>query len=563
MAEPAGENLGPRGAAGGTGRSRRARAWLLLPLVLLVGLPLGMLALSWLDPQPATWAHLWSYLLPRLVAHTGLMVMVVGLGVALIGIGMAWLVACCEYPGRRWLEVALVLPLAFPTYVLAFIYLGLFEFSGPLQTLWRAWLPGQFPLFAWLSRPSGVLLILILAFYPYVYLLARATFAAGGLAAFEAGRSLGVGPVTTFVRVALPMARPAIVAGLALALMETLADFGAVSIYGFDTFTTAIYRTWLGLFNLTAAVQLASILMLFVLLLLLAERFNRDPRRRLSDARPTHHRIVLSAWPAALATGSQVLIVLFAVVAPLVQLLWWAGPHWSEVTVGRMPRVIGNTMVLGLTGAVAVVAGGLLLLLATHKASRRSQAIGELAALGYAIPGTVLAVAILLAFIRFDQWFGSALAGGLTAMLLAYLIRFVRVAWGPLEGVAERIGPQLSEAARSLGASRWRRLWQVNLPLLWPGMLTAFLLGLVEIAKEMPATLMLRPFGWDTLAVLIFDLTAEGQWQRAAIPSLVLVVLGAIPVFLLIRRTAWLGFGRQRSGSGWRHSPPIGREPLP
>lgn len=512
------------------------RRWALLPLLVLIGLPLAMLALSWFEPQPDTWQHLRTWLLPRLVQHTLIMLVVVGLGVALLGVGLAWLSACCEYPGRRWLDPLLVMPLAFPTYVLAFIYLGVLDFAGPLQSLWREFFDGAPPLVSGLSRPAGVLYILVLAYYPYVYLLARAAFIGGGLTAFEAGRSLGVGPWGSFMRVVVPMARPAIVAGMALALMETLADFGAVSIYGFETFTTAIYRTWFGLFNLTAAVQLASILMLFVLTLLLAERFSRGHRSRLAERRPSGHRIRLRGGAALSATGIQLAVVLLGVVIPLVQLLVWVGPQFGDILARDLPALIGNTMLLGLVGAATVLLGGVLLLVSTHRAPARVMALGEIAALGYAIPGTVLAVAIMLAFIRLDQTAGTALASGLLALILAYVIRFVRVAWGPLDGVAERIRPEYSEVARSLGVPRWYRLWRVNLPLLGPGLLTAFLLALVEIAKEMPATLMLRPFGWDTLAIRIYELTAEGQWQAAAIPSLVLVALGAIPVFLLIRR---------------------------
>jgi iron(III) transport system permease protein len=287
-----------------------------------------------------------------------------------------------------------------------------------------------------LSQPGGVLLILVLAFYPYVYLLARASFIGGGLAAFEASRSLGQGPVRTFLRVSLPMARPALVAGLALALMESLADFGAVAIYGFDTFTTAIYRTWLGMFNLTAAVQLASILMLFVLVLLAAERFSRSPQGSRPERRPTGHRIRLDGGWGWVATLFQAMVVLVAVVVPLVQLLVWAWPGLPDIVSAGMLRVIGNTMVLGLVGAITVLCGGVLLLFATHRTSSRQTLFGEVAAVGYAIPGTVLAVAIMLAFIRFDEFAGTALAGGLGALIIAYLIRFLRVTWGPLDGVA-------------------------------------------------------------------------------------------------------------------------------
>jgi iron(III) transport system permease protein len=517
------------------GSLRADRRWLIGPLLLLVGIPLLMLLTSWADPQPEIWSHLSQWLLPRLIGHTVLLMGIVGFGVSVLGIGLAWLSACCEYPLRRLFDPLLVLPLAFPTYVLAFIYLGILDYAGPLQTLWRGWFGSSPVLLEALSRPAGVMLILILAFFPYVYLLARASFVSGGLAAFEASRSLGQGPLRTFFRVSLPMARPAIVAGLALALMEALADFGAVSIYGFETFTTAIYRTWLGMFNLTAAVQLASILMLFVLLLLGVERFSRNDRALHGERRSSAHRIRLRGVSAAAACAAQALVVLLAVVMPLVQLLAWAWPQLAGLTDPRLLRVVANTMLLGGGGALAVLAGGALLMAATHRTNRRQKLLGEAAAIGYAIPGTVLAVAIMFAFLGLDRLFGTALAGGMSALILAYAIRFLRVAWGPLDSVADRIRPQHVEVARSLGVPRWYRLLRINLPLIWPGLVTAFLLGVVEVAKEMPATLMLRPFGWETLAVRIYELTAEGQWQLAALPALLLVVLGAVPVALLIR----------------------------
>lgn len=513
------------------------RRLLVVPLLLVVAIPLALLLVSWLDPQPSVWAHLREHLLGRLVGHTFWMVLVVGTGVTVLGVGLAWLSACCDYPLRRWLDPLLILPLAFPPYVLAFIYLGLLDYAGPVQGAARDLL-GTTPGFIQaLGRPGGVLPILILAFYPYVYLLARASFLAGGLSAFEAGRSLGQRPWQVFLRISLPAARPAIVAGLALALMETLADFGAVAIYGFDTFTTAVYRTWLGLMNLTAATQLASLLMMFMLVLLIAERLTRSRRARQSDRQPGPHRIVLSGWRRWAAPGLQLAVLLAGVIIPVVQLAIWAAPEISGLVHPDSMRLIANTMILGAAGAALVLAGGLVLLAATHRAGPRFFSLSEVAAAGYAIPGSVLAVAIMLGFTGLDRIAGTALAGGLAALLLAYLVRFLRVAWGPLEGVAVRFRPEYIEVARSLGIGRVQRWWRVALPLLRPGLVTAFLLAAVEIAKEMPATLMLRPFGWETLAVRIFELTMEGQWERAALPALVLVILGAIPAVLLIRRT--------------------------
>jgi iron(III) transport system permease protein len=534
----AGGHLSMSGARAGQNRFRLA---LLAPLLLLVALPVLMLLLSWAQVDADVWSHLGQHLLPRLIGHSLLLMVCVGAGVLVLGAGLAWLAACCDFPGRRWLDPLLVLPLAFPGYVLAFIYLGLLDFAGPVQTALRALFGATPSWVAALSGPYGVIPILVLALFPYVYLLARASFACGGLVAFEAGRSLGEPPLRVFLRVSLPAARPAIVAGLALALMETLADFGAVATFGLDTFTTAIYRTWLGMFDLQAATQLASLLMLFMLVLILAERATRTSRARSAERRLNPRRIKLRGLNALLAASAMGLVVLLAVVIPSLQLLWWAGPTLNELLSPRYLQLIGNTMLLGAAGATLTVIAGLMLLMATWRAPRRIALLGELAATGYAIPGTVLAVALMLALTGLDRMLGTALAGGLFVLVLAYAIRFVRAAWGPLEGVASRIRPEYFEVARSLGASPSERFRRVMLPLLRPGLITAFLLALVEIAKEMPATLMLRPFGWDTLAVRIFELTAEGQWERAALPALVLVLLGAIPAILLMRRSGIAG----------------------
>ncbi len=513
---------------------------LLCPLLLLIALPISMLLLSWWQVDGAVWDHLAEHLLPRLVGNSFLLLFVVGLGVTLLGVSLAWLSACCEFPGRRWLDPLLILPLAFPTYVLAFIYLAMLDYAGPVQTLLREhW--GLSP--AWLdaiSGPVGVIPIMIIAFFPYVYLLTRTSFANAGVHTFEAARSLGHAPWRVFLSVSLPAARPAIVAGLSLALMETLADFGAVSIYGFDTFTTAIYRTWLGLFNLQAATQLASLLMLFMLVLVLTERATRDVRAAQPERSQSGRRIQLGPCLRWLATGFQVAVILVGVVIPAVQLLIWAGPDLASLFQSDYLELIVNTLKLAAWGSALVVIGGLLLLAASFRAKRSISMIAELPAFGYAIPGSVLAVAIMLALTGLDRWLGTALAGGLGALLLAYLIRFLRIGAGSLEGVAAKIRPQQLEAARSLGAGPIERFRRILLPLLRPGLIMAFLLGLVEIAKEMPATLMLRPFGWDTLAVRIFELTAEGQWERAALPALVLVVLGSIPSILLMR-DRWVG----------------------
>lgn len=530
----------------------RLRAWpvgawrwlLLAPLLLLTLMPVLTLALSWGQIEALIWAHLAEHLLPRLVTHSLMLMLGVGFGVLTLGVPLAWLSACCEYPGRRWLEPLLIVPLAFPAYVLAFVYLGLLDYAGPVQTTLRASLGAVPAPLRMLAAPEGVIVVLTLALFPYVYLLVRASFTAAGLSSFEAGRSLGRGALRVFFTVCVPAARPAIVAGLSLALMEALADFGAVSVFGFDTFTTAVYKTWLGMFNLAAAAQLASLLMLFMLLLIAGERLHRRAVFRTESRLLKPHRIRLTGLHAFAATAFVGLVVTLATVVPLVQLLVWALPRIHELAEPRLLQPLFSSLTLGLSGAVLTVGAGLIMVIASWRAPRRLQMAAELAATGYAIPGTVLAVALLATAATLDRHLGWTLAGSAVLLLMAYLIRFARAAWGPLDAVAARIRPHHVEVARSLGASRLQVLTRVFVPLLRPGLVSAFLLTAVEVIKEMPATLLLRPFGWDTLSVRVYELTAEGQWERAAIPALVLVALGSLPAFVLLGRGALAARGR-------------------
>lgn len=532
------------------------RRWFLLAAAIaaLVLLPLSVLLLSWQQVDGEIWAHLWQTQLPRLLGNTLTLVLGVGVGVTLLGVSLAWLTSLCEFPGRRWLDWALMLPFALPAYVLAFVFVGLLDFSGPLQSLLRQYLDSSLRL-PRVRSSGGVIIVLVLVFYPYVYLLARGAFLAQGRGLLEAARVLGQTPWQAFWRVALPMARPAIGAGLALALMETLADFGAVSVFNFDTFTTAIYKTWYGFYSLSSAAQLASMLLLLVALLLYGERRARGALRPVQERARTQPLYHLRGWRAGLASVWCGLVFACAFAIPLLQLLVWCYQRGRFDLDERYRALIVHSLTLGALAAALTVAAALLLAFAVRLApTRRVRIAVALANLGYALPGSVLAVALMLAFSYLDKslvvplsgWLGGAgqplLLGSLAALLLAYVVRFMAVAFGPLESSLARIRPSLPEAARSLGVSGFALFWRVYLPLLLPGALAAGLLVFVDVLKEMPATLLLRPFGWDTLAVRIFEMTSEGEWARASLPALSLVLVGLLPVILLLRRSA------QRSG---------------
>ncbi len=511
-------------------------------IALLVALPIALVLSAWLQPQPEVWRHLADTVLVELLRNTVVLMLGVGLGVVVVGVGLAWLTVMYEFPGRGLFEWALVLPLAMPAYVLAFVAVGLFDFSGPLQTGLRALLGAETLWFPPIRSPGGVIAVLTLAFYPYVYMLARAAFMSQGHAVLESGRVLGLSAWGAFRRVALPMTRPAIAAGTALALMETLADFGAVTVFNYDTFTTAIYKAWFGLFNLPAAAQLASLLLLFVGLALYAERRARGQARyHAGNRRGREARYRLKGWRAAAAFGSAALVLGAAFVMPVAQLLVWAvRTGWQDLD-SRYFGFLLHTVTLGAAAALITVAIGLLIAYVRRTWSTPlTHALAQFATLGYALPGSVLAVGAMLLFVWLDGVIGAglALSGGLAALLFAYVVRFLAVSYGPLDSALERIKPSIALAARSLGASQREVVWRVYLPMLRPGLLSAALLVLVEVMKEMPATLLLRPFGWDTLALRIFEMTSEGEWERAALPALTLVLAGLLPVALLMRRSA-------------------------
>jgi iron(III) transport system permease protein len=505
------------------------------------------------DPVLDVWTHLWRTQLLELLGNTLLLIALVGAGTLVMGASLAWLVVAHDFPGRGVFEWALIVPLAVPAYVIGFAFLGLFDFAGPVQTTLRGWLGPRLRL-PDLHSAGGVAVMMTLVFYPYVYLLARAAFREQGAATLETARSLGCSRRRAFLVLILPMARPSLVAGVSLAMMEALADFGTVSTFGFRTLTEAIYRVWYGMFERQASAQLASLLLLFALGLVVVERALRR-RARFTHSRRRGlglQRVPLRGARAAAATLACATVLGLAFVLPVGQLLVWArdsADAWHVTS--RFGGLLGNT--LALAGSAAALACVLALVLAYARRVRPTLTVrlsGRLASMGYALPGSVIAVGVLIPLAWLDhvlarvaertlgQPAGMLLTGSAAGLLFAYVARFLSVGFQTLDASLVKIPASLDDAARSLGTSPGGTLRRVHLPLMRSGFLTALVLVFVETMKEMPATLLLRPFGMNTLAVEVWERTSESQWAEAALPALAIVAAGLLPVFLAIRFTS-------------------------
>lgn len=519
-------------------------------LALLTLIPVGVVAMALLHPDQTIWDHLWRHVLPEVLLNTLWLALGVAVGVTVLGTGLAWLTAACEFPGRKFFTWALLLPLALPAYVTAFVWIGLLDFSGTLPTYLREnW---GIPRLPPIRSRGGVILVMVLALYPYVYLTARAAFQGQGRRLLEAAQSLGLSRRRAFFQVALPMARPGIVAGLTLALMETLADFGTVAVFNYNTFTTAIYKAWFSMFSLPAASQLATLLVFFVLTLVLMEQYSRSGRSFAGSARGSGgaRRIRLTGLNAGLASAAAGLVFLLAFAAPMAQLLVWTKNILAADLDARYLAFAWHSLLLAGLGAGLVVSLALALGYAQRlRPSGPMQFTTRLATLGYALPGAVLAVGFYIPVagldnLLIDTWrdwtgeeIGQILGGTLVVMLLAYCARFLAVGFGPVETGLARITRAVDEAAQVLGCTGMKRLGKVHLPMLRGPLLAAAALAFVDIMKELPITLMTRPFGWDTLATRVFEMTSEGEWERAALPAVAICLVGLLPIFFLVKHS--------------------------
>ena len=540
------------GAVAFRSRSPAFTGWSVLAVLVaaIVAVPVLVVFGHVFVPAGEVWRHLAATVLARYVANTAWLIFGVGIGTSVIGVGAAWLVTMCRFPGRPVLEWALLMPLAVPAYAIAYTYTGLFDFAGPVQTGLRdsfGWSRGDywFPEF---RSVGGAVAVLTFVFYPYVYMLARAAFLEQSVCVLEIGRTLGRTPWRIFTGVALPLARPAIVTGVSLALMEALSDFGAVQHFGVDTFTTGIYRTWFGLGDASAAAQLAAILLAFVLVLVVGERLSRGRARfhhtsRRYRALPTYR---LRGGRAAGAILVCFLPIGLGFLLPGGQLLVWAAGTAGETVDGRFWGYAANSIALA-AGAATLAVGIALLVAYGLRLSPNpvTKAAARIASLGYAVPGSVIAVGVLLPLAWLDNgidaWMratfglstGLILSGTVVALLFAYLVRFLAVSLNTVEASLTKVTPAMDGAARSLGLGPGSTVLRVHVPIMTSSLLTAGLLVLVDVMKELPATLILRPFDFNTLAVRAFELAADEQLREAATPALAIVAVGLLPVVLL------------------------------
>ncbi|HYH59661.1 MAG TPA: iron ABC transporter permease [Thermoleophilaceae bacterium] len=513
----------------------RFDAWALLGLAVagLVVAPLLVIPGSFVSPRVGELWDITSAILPDVLADTAIVTAGVGAGTVLLGGALAALVSFYEFPGRRWFDWALVLPLAIPAYVLTFVYLGRFGTEGALP----------------LRSPGGAVVILTLALYPYVYLLARAAFRGQSRNLIEASRSLGMGRGRAIARVAVPLARPALAAGALLAMMETLADFGSVQLLGVKTLTVSIYQVWFGAFDRLAASQLATFLMGITLLILFLERTMRGRQRYAEQSTGASvERVRLRGARAAVATLFPLAVLIIAFAGPVAQLVGWAFESWDDTLVrSGFGTWLRNSLMLSVLAAVIVVPTALLLVYGLRVApSRLNRATARLASIGYGVPGSVVAVGVLLSLAWVDHriqdvagWVGLSVGllftGSALGMVFAYVVRFLALGFQAFEAQMTRLSPNLDDAARSLGADRLEVMWRVHLPLMRVAILTSALLVFVETMKELPATILLRPLGGDTLATAVWHSTSESLWEAAAPPALAIIAVALVPVIVLVR----------------------------
>jgi iron(III) transport system permease protein len=519
-------------------------------LCVLLSVPVLTIFSAIFDSSDGVWQHLVDTLLWSYIAQSLQLMLGVGVLVLLLGVAPAWLVTMTRFSGSRWLEWALVLPLAMPAYIIAYTYTGMLDVAGPVQAFIRDTFDLRFGdyWFPQIRSTGGAITMLSLVLYPYIYLLSRMAFLEQSVCVLEVSRTLGASPWQAFSRVAVPLARPAIMAGLALVLMETLADYGTVQYFGISSFTAGIFRTWFGMGSATAAAQLSAVLMLFILALVIAEQWSRNRARyhHTSTRYSQLPQLKLTGWKKAGALVYCLTPVLFGFIIPFLQLAWWAWDTRALVDFSAFSQLIINSLRLAFTAAlIALILGMFITYTKRLQPGMPMRTATRILGLGYAVPGTVIAVGVLIPFAWFDNaldaWMraqfgistGLLMSGTLIAVVFAYIVRFLPVAMNTMDAGLGKIKPSMDDAGRSMGLGPFQILRRIHVPMLKGSLLTAALLVFVDVLKELPATLILRPFNFNTLAIRTYELANQERLTEAAASALMIVLAGIIPVIII------------------------------
>ncbi|WP_417567774.1 ABC transporter permease [Marinobacter sp.] len=534
---------------------RTSPRWMISALLTtaVVALPVLSVILLAFFPDENIWPHLIETTLPRYLITTIQLMAGVGAITLAIGLASAWAVTMCEFPGRKFFEWAMLLPFAVPAYVIAYVYTSLLDYAGPIQGALRDWFGWESAADYWfpeIRSLEGATLMLGLVLYPYVYLLARAAFLEQSPSLFSVSRSLGHSALSTFFKVVLPIARPAVAVGLSLVLMETLNDFGTVDFFAVQTLTAGLFDTWMNLGNLGGAAQIATTMLIFVVILVTLERYSRRRQQQYAarDNREPIRRFNMSFPRQMICMAVCALPVLFGFVIPGATLGLYAWEYFGESWNPDFVRNTFNSLFLSGTAALTTLLIGITLAYSRRLHNTRGmQVLMRLSSLGYAMPGAVLAVGVIVPLAGFDNWLdslmreffgistGLLLSGSAFALVFAYTVRFLAVSAGSVESALQKITPSMDMASRSLGHSPGKTLVKVHLPMLRGTLLTAALVVFVDCMKELPATLILRPFNFETLATYVYQFASDERLYHSALPALIIVLAGIIPIILMSR----------------------------
>ena len=532
---------------------RTSKRWLITAAVTtaIVALPVLSVLILALFPEENIWPHLLETTLPRYLVTTLQLMAGVAFITLVIGLASAWAVTMCDFPGRKFFEWAMLLPFAVPAYVIAYVYTSLLDYAGPVQTAMRDWFGWHNAADYWfpeIRSLEGATLMIGLVLYPYVYLLARAAFLEQSPSLFAVSRSLGHSAISTFFRVVLPIARPAVAVGLSLVLMETLNDFGTVDFFAVQTLTAGLFDTWMNLGNLGGAAQIATTMLAFVVILVTLERYSRRKQQQFAarDNREPIRRFSLSRPRQWVCVAVCAVPVIFGFLLPAATLGHYAWEYFDESWNPDFVRNTLNSLFLSGTAALTTLIIGVTLAYSRRLHDTRGMRVMmRLSSLGYAMPGAVLAVGVIVPLAGFDNWVdgilrdsfgvssGLLLSGSAFALVFAYTVRFLAVSAGSVESALQKITPNMDMASRSLGHSPGNTLLKVHLPMLRGTLITAALVVFVDCMKELPATLILRPFNFETLATYVYQFASDEKLAHSALPALIIVLAGIIPIILM------------------------------